>query len=228
MNVKQFKDSNTCTCSYLLWDRSTRNALIIDPVLEQVSVYTQALRENKLKLRYSMETHLHDDHVTGSGKLRKLLGCTVMLHENSNAKYADILLRDRDRLPLGEHRICVMHTPGITSSDVCYFAGDMVFTGDTLLINDCGQIDHASGDAGTLYDSITSCLFTLPGNIVVYPGHDYQDKMHSTIFAEKSGNAKVGGGRSRDDFIRLMSAGEAGPLRRTNEAITANLSLGLN
>jgi glyoxylase-like metal-dependent hydrolase (beta-lactamase superfamily II) len=181
-----------------------------------------------LKLRYSMETHVHTDHVTGSGKLRQLLGCTVMLHENSNAKHADILLRDNDRIPLGEHKIRVIHTPGLTSADVCYLAGDMVFTGDTLLIDDCGQTDPASSDAGTLYDSITSRLFTLPDNTVVYPGHDYQDKTHSTVFAEKTGNAKIGGGRPRDDFIRLLSTREPGQPRCINEAITANLTLGLN
>lgn len=227
MDIRQIFDPASSTYSYLLWDRSSRDALIIDPVQEHVARYTQLLREMDLNLRYTLETHVHADHVTGSGKLRQLLKSVVMVHENSQSKCADILLKDGDRIPLGNKKISVLYTPGHTDTDISYLVPGAVFTGDSLLINGCGHTDFQSGEAGKLFDSITQQLFTLPDDTIVYPGHDYNGCTHSTIGAEKTGNSRIGNGITRDEFINIMNGLQLNPPRRIQETLTANLNCGI-
>jgi sulfur dioxygenase len=201
MEVRQLFDPGSSTYSYLLWEPVSREALLIDPVQDQITRDLQLIRKHDLKLRYTLETHVHADHVTGSGLLRSALDSLVLAHENSRSKCADILLRDGDRIPIGARKIHVLYTPGHTDSDVCYLIAGTVFTGNVLLIRDCGRTDYRSSDAGTLYDSITERLFSLPDNTVIYPGHDHERRSCSTIGDEKAHNPRIGNGISRQRFI---------------------------
>jgi sulfur dioxygenase len=226
LELRQLFDPRSCTYSYLLWAPDSLEAALIDPVHEQISRDMRLIRELGLKLRYTLETHVHDDHVTGSGELRRKMQSVVMVHENSRARFADVLLRDGDRIPLGQNWIEVLYTPGHTDGDASYLIPGAVFTGDSLLINGCGRTDSRFGDAGTLYDSITCCLFGLADETTVYPGHDYQGRLCSTIGAEKSGNPRLRNGISRDEFIVLMDNLQPVPHARPSEARTANLRCG--
>jgi glyoxylase-like metal-dependent hydrolase (beta-lactamase superfamily II) len=226
MALRQLFDPGSSTYSYLVWDRESREAALIDPVEEQVDRDIRLLRELGLKLRYTLETHVHADHVTGSGILRNRLNSLVMVHENSQSKCADILFRDGDLLPLGNSKIRVLSTPGHTDSDVSFFTPGAVFTGDALLIRGCGRTDFQSGDAGTLFDSITQRLFTLPDSTIVYPGHDYQGRASSTIAEEKQHNPRLGTGRTREEFISIMNQLKLDPPVRMHEALPSNLRCG--
>ena len=226
MELRQLFDPGSSTYSYLVWDHESHEAALIDPVEEQVDRDIRLLRELGLKLRYTLETHVHADHVTGSGILRNRLNSIVMVHENSHAKCADVLFRDGDMLPLGSSKIRVLSTPGHTDSDVSFMIPGAVFTGDALLIRGCGRTDFQSGDAGALFDSITQQLFTLPDSTIVYPGHDYQGRASSTIAEEKQHNPRLGTGITRKEFIAIMNQLKLDPPVRMHEALPSNLRCG--
>jgi sulfur dioxygenase len=226
MESRQLFDPESSTYSYLVWDRDSREAALIDPVQDQVNRDISLIRELNLKLKYTLETHVHADHVTGSGTLRQTLNSIVLVHENARTKCADVQIKGGDFIPLGTGRIHVLYTPGHTEGDVSYLIPGAVFTGDTLLIRDCGRTDFQSGDAGTLYDSIMQQLFTLPDDTLVYPGHDYEGRSFSTVIEEKLHNPRIGNNKSRDDFIAIMNGLKRDPPQRIHEALPSNLRCG--
>ena len=226
MNVRQLFDPRTSTCSYLLWDATSREAALIDPVRDLVLRDIHLLRELDLRLRYTLETHLHADHITGSGFLRKTFNSMVLVHENCGAKCPDILLKDGDQIPLGRKKIGVKHTPGHTSCDVSYFIPGIVFTGDTLLIRGCGHPDSRTGDAGGLFDSITTRLYTLPDTTLVYPGHDHNRMVCSSIGDEKAFNKHIRNGITRGEFIMTMNSLQNDPPQHIHHVLPSNLRCG--
>lgn len=223
----QLFDPETSTYSYLLWDEKTRLAAIIDSVREQVERDTTLIQQLELKLIYALETHIHADHITGSGMLREHFNCNVALHKNSGAKCADKLLDDGDTLKLGEETIEVLHTPGHTNTDISYKIKQAIFTGDCLLINGCGRTDFQSGDAKTLYHSIKQKLFTLDDETVVYPGHDYTGQLTTTIGREKTFNPRLGNNKSEEAFVKIMNSMQLEPPARIDIAVPGNQQCGL-
>ena len=226
MEVRQLFDPGSSTYSYLLWEPASREAVLIDPVQDQVTRDLRLVRKLGLNLRYTLETHVHADHITGAGLLRRALNSLVLVHENSRSKCADILLKDGDQIPIGVMKIRVLHTPGHTDSDVSYLIAGMAFTGNALLIRDCGRTDYRSSDAGTLYDSITEQLFSLPDDTIIYPGHDYEGRTFSTVGDEKAHNPRVGNGISRDRFISISRSLRTEPPLRIHEALPSNVRCG--
>ena len=227
MRVEQLFDPASSTYSYLVWDPDSREAALIDPVQEQTGRDTGLIRELKLTLKYTLETHVHSDHITGSGYLREVLHSIVIVHENSRSKYADVMVKDGDYIPLGRERINILHTPGHTDNHICLAIPGAVFTGDSLHIGSCGRTDNASSDAGLMFDSITGKLFALPDDTLVYPGHDYLGKTCSTIGEEKQHNPRIGMHISRDEFISKMSDARLEPPHHIQEALTSNLQCGM-
>ncbi len=226
MEVRQLFDPGSSTYSYLLWDPASREAVLIDPVQDQITRDLRLVRKLRLNLRYTLETHVHTDHITGSGLLRRTLNSLVLVHENSRSKCADILLKDGDQIPIGARKIRVVHTPGHTDSDVSYLIAGMAFTGNALLIRECGRTDYRSSDAGTLYDSITERLFSLPDDTIIYPGHDYEGRSFSTVGDEKAHNPRVGNGISRDRFISISRNLQTEPPLRIHEVLPSNVRCG--
>ncbi|MSP16414.1 MAG: MBL fold metallo-hydrolase [Myxococcales bacterium] len=228
MWFRQLLDPGTSTLSYLVGDPATREALVIDPVLEETDALLAALREDGYRLVLSVETHVHADHVTGGARLRELTRASVAMPAlASDCGCADRSLHDGDRLRVGAIELVALATPGHTPDSLSYLLdGRAVFTGDALLIGTCGRTDFQGGDAGALWDSLHQRLFTLADDIVVYPGHDYRGRTSSTIGVERRENARTTG-RSRDEFIALMGALDLPPPRRIAEAVPANRRCGL-
>ena len=228
MQLQQLHDPSSSTCSYLLWDEQTRDAAIIDPVQDQLLRDVRLIRELGLKLRYTLETHVPVDHITAAGQLRKSLHAAILVPEKYGSKHPDVLLKHGDRIPLGRGRIQVIDTPGHSDCDVSYYIPGAVFTGDTLLIHSCGRTDLQSGDAGTLYDSITQRLFTLPEETIVYPGHAGNGQSYSTILEERQHNPRLGNNRSREEFIAIMANLKLDPPSFLHETLPVNLCNGLD
>ncbi|MGI0495247.1 FAD/NAD(P)-binding protein [Alkalinema pantanalense CENA528] len=223
---RQFFDPETSTYTYLIADEQTKDAILVDPVLEQVERDLETLHDLGLSLRYCLETHIHADHITGAGRLRQQTGCRVMVPQNATAQSADHTLADREVLLVGSIPVEAIATPGHTHSHLAYLVNNNhLLTGDALLIRGCGRTDLQGGDAGTLYDAVTQRLFTLPEQTLVYPGHDYKGRSVSTIGEEKRFNPRFAD-RSREQFITIMSHLGLSYPKKMNEAIPANESCG--
>jgi len=230
MNPIQLFDPASSTYTYLLFDADSREALIIDPVDDQLERDLGVLREYGLKLMLVVETHAHADHVTSASLLVEHTGAKTAAPEACGIRTAAIQLQDGAELRFGRQHIRALHTPGHTAGSMSFVweseGQRHVFTGDTLLINGCGRTDFQSGSAEALYRSLTQVLFTLPDDTVVWPGHDYQGRSHSTIGAEKAGNARVAG-KSLAEFMAIMDNLNLPRPRRIDEAVPANLQSGL-
>lgn len=228
MIFRQLFEAETSTFTYLLADPVSREAVLIDPVRETLARDLQLLRELDLRLVASLETHVHADHVTSAAMLREELGSEGVVAWGAEVECADRRVREGDKVRFGAHWLEVLETPGHTDGCVSYLLDDrsMVFTGDALLVRGTGRTDFQQGDPGQLYDSITTKLFTLPGETRVFPGHDYRGHTSSTIAEERQHNPRIGAGRERDQFIEIMAGLELAKPRHIEEAVPANQACG--
>lgn len=226
MWFRQLFDQETWTYTYLVADPNTREAVLVDPVLEQVERDFKLLNELELQLKYSLETHIHADHITGTGKLRELTGCDGIVPEGAEVDCASRHIKHDEILSIGNIQIRAIATHGHTDSHMAYLVnGSHILTGDSLFIRGCGRTDFQSGDAGILYDHVTQRLFTLPDKTLVYPGHDYRGQTVSTIGEEKQFNPRFTG-KSREEFIQFMHTLNLPDPQKIMEAVSANQQCG--
>jgi sulfur dioxygenase len=223
---KQFYDQASSTLTYLLADEDLKQAVLIDPVTENINEYLTFIQQNDLSLAYSLETHVHADHITGGGQLKKITNAKTAVSENCGAKTADIQLKDGDVIDFGSQSIHVIATPGHTPGSLSFLWKDRLFTGDSLLINGCGRTDFQGGDAGQLFDVITNKLFNLPDETLVYPSHDYNGKRVSSIGQEKLTNSRLSN-KSRESFIELMNTLNLPKPKMIDIAVPANRKCGV-
>jgi sulfur dioxygenase len=229
MIFRQLFDADSCTYTYLLADEATREALLIDPVREQVERDLEFIAELDLKLVWVLETHVHADHVTGAGVLRERSGARTALSWQGGAACADRQLRHGDRVAFGARQLEVRATPGHTDSCVSYVLDDrsLAFTGDSLLIRGCGRTDFQQGDPGRLWRSVHEQIFALPDDCLLYPAHDYRGRSVTTVAEEKRHNPRLGQGRTEQEFVAIMNALGLAPPKRIAEAVPANRNCGL-
>lgn len=234
MLSRQLFDSVSSIYTYLIANLTTRTALLVDPVSEQVERDRQLLQELELTLQYCLETHIHADHITGTAQLRMATGCVGVVPKGASATCADRQIEDGEQLQLGSIVIEAIATPGHTNHHMAYKVShesptetlrERVLTGDALLIQGCGRTDFQGGDAGTLFDAVTQRLFSLPNEILVYPGHDYRGMTVSTIGEEKRWNPRFVG-RDREAFIALMESRHLPYPQKMMEAVPANEQCG--
>jgi sulfur dioxygenase len=224
MLLRQLFDHETHTYTYLVADPETRQALLIDPVREQVDRDLKLLEELDLTLLYALDTHVHADHVTGCGLLRERVGAKTVA-SSDGAECVDHKVSHGDKLQLGALTVEVLETPGHTDDSVSYRIGDNVFTGDALLIRGTGRTDFQNGNAEDLYRSLTEVLFALPDDTRVWPGHDYRGHTMSTIGEEKRHNPRVAG-KSREEFVHILDNLNLPRPARIDEAVPANRMCG--
>lgn len=222
----QLFDPASSTYTYLLGDPASGEALIIDPVDEHLARDLEALQSRGLRLVWAIETHAHADHITSAGRLVEHTGARSAAPSGCGIGTAAVQLQHGDELRFGGETLRALHTPGHTAGSMSFVWRGHVFTGDTLLIGGCGRTDFQSGSAHDLYRSLTEVLFALPDDTVVWPGHDYHGRTHSTIGHEKRHNARVAG-RSEAEFVALMNSLNLPRPRRIDEAVPANLTSGL-
>jgi sulfur dioxygenase len=222
----QLFDSASSTYTYVVLDEATREAVIIDPVDDQLARDLALLREHGLKLVWSLETHAHADHITSAAMLAEEAGARTAAPEGCGIGTAAVQLKDGDVLRFGSEQIKALHTPGHTAGSMSYLWRSHVFTGDTLLIDGCGRTDFQSGSAADMYRSLTEVLFALPEETTVWPAHDYKGRSHSTIGAERKGNSRVAG-KTLAEFEAIMRELHLPKPKRLDEAVPANLHSGL-
>jgi sulfur dioxygenase len=225
---RQLFDQESSTYTYLLGDSASGEAVIIDPVFEQVERDSALLRELGLKLCYVLDTHCHADHVTSAWLLRQRTGAGIGISAHSGVAGADRYLAQADRVAFGGRYLEVRETPGHTDGCVTYVLDDesMAFTGDALLIRSCGRTDFQQGDPARLYRSVRTQILALPEQTRLYPAHDYNGLTMTSVGEEKRYNPRLGGDISESDFIGYMANLGLPHPRKIDVAVPANLQCG--
>ena len=227
MIFKQVFDTKTSTYTYLIASAKGREAVIIDPVLENVDDYIGLLKEFDLKLVKVIDTHIHADHVTGASKLKQATNCTTIMGEHTPADTVEIKVKDDEIIDIDNLNIRSMYTPGHTSDSYSFLLDNFLFTGDTLLINGTGRTDFQNGSSKDAYNSLFNNLLKLPEETLVYPGHDYNGKYSSTIGNEKKFNPRLQV-KNVDEYIDIMSKLNLAKPKLIDINVSRNIKLGAN
>lgn len=204
MIFRQLFEPVSCTYTYLLGCEETGQAILIDPVVNAIERDLAELSRLELTLAYTLDTHIHADHITSALQLRDKTGSKIAAPAWDKLPCTDLPVENHVPLEVGSLRLLPLHTPGHTDGHFAYSMNDRVFTGDALLIEGCGRTDFQNGDSEALYRSITETLFTLPEDYLVYPGHDYHQRRVSTIAQEKHRNPRLGNGKTLEEFQSIM------------------------
>lgn len=226
MQPIQLFDPSSSSYTYVLFDEATRAALIIDPVDLQLERDLALLQRYGLRLEWTLETHVHADHITSAGLLAEHAGARTAAPAGCGIATAAMQLRDGDVLRFGSETLRALHTPGHTAGSMSFLWRNHVFTGDSLLIDGSGRTDFQSGSAEALYHSITEVLFKLPEATIVWPGHDYHGRQQSTIGAQQQSNPRIAG-KTQHEFVATMRGLQLPRPARMDEAVPANLSSGI-
>jgi len=228
MVFRQLCDPQSSTYTYLLADAASREAVLVDPVFEQARRDAALLEELGLKLAWTLDTHVHADHVTGAWLLKERLGSRIGISAASGAEGADRHLAPGDSVSFGRRRLEARATPGHTNGCMTYVLDDrsMAFTGDALLIRGCGRTDFQQGDARTLFRSVRTQIFTLPDDCTLYPGHDYRGLTATSVGEEKLYNPRLAEAVLEQDFVGYMEHLGLPHPKQIEVAVPANLKCG--
>jgi sulfur dioxygenase len=227
---RQLFDHDSSTYTYLLGDPQTNKAILIDPVLEQVERDANYIKELGLDLKFVINTHIHADHITGSGLLKRKYfpqACTVLGLKGNEMANADLKLNESEVLRMGPIELEFRSTPGHTHGchTLVFEKQKMVFTGDTVLIRGCGRTDFQQGDAASLYSNVWEKIFILPDDVNIYPAHDYKGRTMTTVGEEKRLNPRLS--KSKNEFIEIMKNLKLDYPKKINEAVPMNMVCGL-
>ena len=227
MIFKQVFDEKSSTYNYIIESAKGREAVIIDPVIENVESYISILNELELKLVKVIDTHIHADHVTGASKLKQSTNCSTIMGEHTPADTVDIKLKDDEIIKIDQIEIKAMYTPGHTSDSYSFLMDNYLFSGDTLLINGTGRTDFQNGNSKDAYNSIFNRLLKLPEETILYPGHDYNGKESSTIGNERKFNPRLQV-KNVDEYVELMSNLNLAKPKLIDINVSRNIKLGAN
>ena len=227
MIFKQIFDTKSSTYTYIIASAKGREAVIIDPVIENVDEYIQLLKKLDLKLLKVIDTHIHADHVTGASKLKQATNCTTLMGEHTPADAVEIKVKDNELIKIDGLKIKSLYTPGHTSDSYSFLLDNYLFSGDTLLINGTGRTDFQNGSSKDAYNSLFNNILKLPEETLVYPGHDYNGKFSSTIGNEKKFNPRLQV-KSVDEYVEIMSNLNLSKPEMMDSNVSKNIQLGAN
>ena len=225
MIFKKIFDKKSSTYTYLIASSKGREALIIDPVIENINEYISVLKELDLKLVKVIDTHIHADHVTGASKLKDITNCSTIMGAHTPADSVEIKVKDDEYINLDNLKIRAMYTPGHTSDSYSFLMDNYLFSGDTLLINGTGRTDFQNGNAKDAYNSIFNKLLKLPDETLLYPAHDYKGEKVSTIGKEKKQNPRLQVS-SVDEYIEIMNNLDLKKPTELETNVARNINLG--
>ena len=214
------------TYTYIIASSEGREALIIDPVLDNVEDYIKILNQLNLKLVKVIDTHIHADHVTGAGKLRDKTKCVTIMGEHTPTDAVELKVKDDEIIKLDKLNFRAIYTPGHTSDSFCFLMDKYLFSGDTLLINGTGRTDFQNGNSIDAYNSIFNRLLKLPEDTLLYPAHDYKGETVSTIGKEKRSNPRLQV-RNVDEYIEIMNNLNLKKPEKIDYNVSSNLKLGV-
>ena len=230
MIFRQLFEPVSSTYTYLVACEETGKAALIDPVLETVERDLGIIRDLRLRLESTLETHIHADHVTGAGRLRALSGSRAGFPAASAADFVDFTIKEGEPVLVGELQLRPLFTPGHTDDHHSYViersGAARVFSGDALLIEGCGRTDFQNGDPMILYRSVREKIFGLGDDTLVYPAHDYNQRRVSSVGQERARNPRLGDGKSIDEFVAIMAGLDLPRPKKMDVAVPANRACG--
>lgn len=218
-----FTQLNPKACqTYLVGDEKSREAVLIDPVLEHVQEYLKILDQHQLTLTHVIDTHTHADHISGAAALKDHLGCEYVMHAQAPARCVTFRVTDGFTFHLGGNRVQIMFTPGHTKDSITLVFPDRVLTGDVLFLDDAGagRTDLPGGDPGEHWDSLQRIL-RLPDHLIVYPAHEYRQRPPSSLKTQKVSNPNLKP-RSKSAYVEYLSRVHLGPADWMKEVLRAN------
>lgn len=227
MIFRQLHETVSDTYTYLIGCVETGQALLIDPVMNAIERDLAMVSALGLELAYTLDTHIHADHITSALELRSRVGSKIAAPVIDGLPCLDVGIEEGKPFEVGAIRIRPLHTPGHTDGHFAYVWQERVFTGDALLIDGCGRTDFQNGDTDALYRSVTEKLFTLPDDYLVYPAHDYQQRRVSSIAQEKHRNQRLGQQKSLEQFRAIMASLTLAYPRFIDYAVTGNRQCGV-
>ena len=222
MIFEQLFDIKSSTYTYIISSGKGREALIIDPVIENTDLYIKVLKNLDLKLVKVIDTHIHADHISGLNELSKRTRCSKFMGEQSSSEVLDIRIKDNEKIKIENIELISMYTPGHTDCSYSFLMNDRVFTGDILLINGTGRTDFQSGSSHDAYHSLFNKLLKLPEKTLVYPAHDYSGKKYSTIENEKNNNPRLQV-KSAEEYSEIMDNLNLEFPEKMDTAVPANI-----
>ena len=222
MIFEQLFDDKSSTYTYIISSGKGREALIIDPVIEHSDHYIKILEGLELRLVKVIDTHIHADHITALSELSRRTGCTKIMGENSKSEVIDLKVKDEETVNIENIELKAIYTPGHTDDSYCFIMKDRIFTGDTLLINGTGRTDFQNGSAHDAYNSLFNRVLRLPEETIVYPAHDYNQKLSSTIGDEKKNNPRLQVNNA-DEYAEIMNNLNLANPKMMDIAVPANL-----
>ena len=225
MLFHQLFDKNSSTYTYLIASAKGREALIIDPVLENIEQYIKLLNELDLKLVKVIDTHIHADHITAASKLKNKTNCTIVMGEHTPSDAVEIKVKDNEIIYVDKLEIKVIYTPGHTKDSYSFLMNDYLFSGDTLLINGTGRTDFQGGNSEDSYNSIFNRLLKLPEETLLYPAHDYNHQKVSTIGKEKKFNPRLQV-NSESEYTDIMNNLNLSKPKLMDINVASNIKLG--
>ena len=225
MLFRQLFDKTSSTFTYLIASAKGREALIIDPVLDNINEYIGLLNELDLRLVKVIDTHIHADHITGASKLKDQTNCTTIMGEQTPANAVDLEVKDEEIIKLDQIEIKALYTPGHTSDSFSFLMNDCLFSGDTLLINGTGRTDFQNGSAKDAYSSIFNKLLKLPEKTLLYPAHDYNGEKVSSIGKEKKFNPRLQVS-SENEYVEIMNNLNLPEPKMMDVNVARNIKLG--
>ena len=205
MIFRQLYEPLSSTYTYLLGCEETGQAILIDPVIAAMARDLGELKRLGLTLAYTLDTHIHADHITSALEMKRAVGSQIAAPAHDRLPCTDVGIEEGKPFQVGGIRLQPLHTPGHTDGHFAFLFNDRVFTGDALLIEGCGRTDFQNGDADALYRSVLEKLFILPEEVLVYPAHDYNDRFVSSIAQEKKRNPRLGGQKTIEEFREIMA-----------------------
>lgn len=226
ISIRQLFDYDTWTFTYVLWDKNNKDAILIDPVLEQAQRDLELISKLDLELKYILETHVHADHITAASILREKTGAKVCYGSKTGVEGADIMMDDGHIINFHGHEIHAIHTPGHTDGCTSYYVHGCIFTGDTLFIEGTGRTDFQGGSSASTYESVRNKIFAYPDDTIVYPAHNYNGFNLSTIAHERKFNPNVGDGINKEAFIENEKNKKRPYPKKFDIAVPANLKCG--
>jgi len=222
MIFEQLFDISSSTYTYIISSGKGREALIIDPVIENTEEYIKVLKNLDLKLVKVIDTHIHADHITGLNELNKRTNCIRIMGKESKSEVIDLRIKDNEKINIENIELKAIYTPGHTDCSYSFLMNDRVFTGDILLINATGRTDFQTGNSYDAYESLFNKLLKLPEKTLVFPAHDYNGEKNSTIENERNNNPRLQVS-SKEEYAEIMDNLNLANPKMMDVAVPANI-----